>query len=174
MNTGIALTNATPASRAGLGVEAGGVLGPHREVRHEHVGLRVAQGLRHVDGLLGGFVDLVDVVLAEAVEGRAAEDLDAEVRHVGELDRVVLAGPHRLRDVEADLRRVDVEHGDELDVADVVSAEIDVHQAGDLEVGLRVPVVLDSLDQGVRAVTEPCDGYSNGGHGFLLPSWFDG
>ena len=35
-----------------------------------------------------------------------------------------------LRGVEADLRGVDVERGDELDVADVVAAEHDVHEAG--------------------------------------------
>ena len=45
-----------------------------------------------------------------------------------ELDRVVLAGADRLGEVEADLLGVDVERGDELDVADVVVAEHDVHQ----------------------------------------------
>ena len=36
-----------------------------------------------------------------------------------------------LAEVEADLGGVDVEGGDELDVADVVAAELDVHEAGD-------------------------------------------
>jgi hypothetical protein len=40
-----------------------------------------------------------------------------------ELDRVVL-GDDRLGQVEADLLGVDVEGGDELDVADVVAAEL--------------------------------------------------
>ena len=49
--------------------------------------------------------------------------------HVAELHRVVGAGEDRLREVEPDLLLVDVEGGDELDVADVVAAEVDVHQA---------------------------------------------
>ena len=71
-------------------------------------------------------------VLAEAVVGHPALDLDAEARDlVGELQRVVLAGEDRLGQVLADLVGVDVEGGGELDVADVVAAEVDVHQAGD-------------------------------------------
>jgi hypothetical protein len=49
----------------------------------------------------------------------------------GELDRVVRPGVDRLGEVLADLVLVDVEGGHELDVADVVAAEVDVHQAGD-------------------------------------------
>jgi hypothetical protein len=45
---------------------------------------------------------------------------DAGRRHVGDLDGVVLAGVDRLGEVEADLLGVDVERGDELDVAHVV------------------------------------------------------
>ena len=57
--------------------------------------------------------------------------------HVGELDGVVLAGEDGLADVEADLGGVDVEGGDDLDVADVVAAEHDVHEAGDARRGRR-------------------------------------
>jgi hypothetical protein len=48
-----------------------------------------------------------------------------------ELDRVVLPRPDRLAEVLADLLDVDVEGRGELDVANVVAAEVDVHQAGD-------------------------------------------
>ena len=41
-----------------------------------------------------------------------------------------MLGEDRLAEVEADLVGVDVERGDELDVADVVAAELDVHEAG--------------------------------------------
>ena len=53
-------------------------------------------------------------------------------RHAREADRVVLAREDRLAEVEADLGRVDVERGDELDVAHVVAAELDVHQPGNV------------------------------------------
>ena len=43
--------------------------------------------------------------------------------------RVVRLGVDRLGEVLPDLVRVDVEGGHELDVADVVAAELDVHEA---------------------------------------------
>ena len=114
---------------ARLRVEALRLLGADREVAHEHVGVRVAQHLRHVDRLGRRLLDRLAVVLAEAVEGRAALHLDLELADVGELDRVVLPGGDRLAQVEADLGGVDVERGDEVDVAHVVAAEHDVHEA---------------------------------------------
>ena len=80
----------------------------------------------------GALVIFCDV-LAEAVVRHPALDLHAQVRDVvlDELDRVVLAGPDRLRQVLADLVGVDVERRRELDVADVIAAEIDVHEARD-------------------------------------------
>ena len=89
--------------------------------------------------------------------GHAAVDLDPHVGNFGELDRVVLTRPDRLGEVLADLLGVDVEGGDELDVANVVAAEIDVHQAGDARIGIGVLVVLDALDEGVGAVADADD-----------------
>ncbi len=48
----------------------------------------------------------------------------------------------------ADLALVDVEGGDELDVADVVAAEVDVHEARHELVGRGVAVLVDALDEG--------------------------
>ena len=64
-------------------------------------------------------------------------------------ERMVLfwPGEDRLAEVEADLGGVDVERGDELDVADVVAAELDVHEAGDVVARVGVAVVLDALDE---------------------------
>ena len=108
----------------------------------------------------GALVIFSREVLAEAVVGHAALDGDAQVRDVflDELDRVVLAGPDRLGEVLADLVRVDVEGGRELDVADVVAAEIDVHQPGHARVGIGVLVVVDALHERVRAVADADDG----------------
>ena len=60
--------------------------------------------------------------------------------------------PDRVGEVDADLALHDVERGGELDVRDVVPAEVDVHEAGDRVLGLRVLVVLDSLQERVGAV----------------------
>ncbi len=86
----------------------------------------------------------------------AAMDGRAELlRHVGELDRVVRLGPDRLAEVLADLRRVDVERAGELDVADVVAAEVDVHEARDGLVGVGVLVVLDALHEAFAQLPTP-------------------
>ena len=119
--------------------------------------MRLLEDADDVGGLARGLGDLLLQVLAEAVVGHAALDLDAQLGDVGELDRVVLARPDRLGEVLADLLGVDVEGGDELDVADVVAAEVDVHQARDLLVGVGVLVVLDALDEAVGAVADADD-----------------
>ena len=72
--------------------------------------------------------------------------------------RVVRLRVDRLAEVLADLVLVDVEGGDELDVADVVAAEVDVHQARDEVVVVRVLVVVATLDEAARAVADADDG----------------
>ena len=71
---------------------------------------------------------------------------------------VVRLGVDRLGQVLADLVLVDVEGGHELDVADVVAAEVDVHQARDEVVLLGVLVVVAALDEAARAVADADDG----------------
>ena len=91
--------------------------------------------------------------------GHPAMDRHAEVRDVvAELERVVLAGEDRLGEVLADLVGVDVEGGRELDVADVVAAEVDVHEPGDGLGGIGVLVVVDALHERGRAVADADDG----------------
>ena len=140
-----------------LDVPLGRLLGADREVADQHIGLGVLEDPDHVVGRAGRLGDLLLQVLAEPVMGHAPMHRHSERRHLGELDRVVRARPDRLREVLADLLRVDVERGDELDVAHVIAAEVDVHQAGDLLGGIGVPVVGDALDEGVGAVADADD-----------------
>ena len=120
--------------------------------------------LDDVDRRLVGLLDHLAVVLAETVVGVAALDDDAGRRHVGDVDRVVLAGDDRLGEVTTDLLAVDVERRDELHVTDVVAAEVDVHEAGDARLGVGVLVELDALDERRGAVADADDGDSNGTH----------
>jgi hypothetical protein len=88
----------------------------------------------------------------------AALHRDAGVRHLAEVDRVVLAAHDRLREVLADLLGVHVEGRHELDVAHVVAAEVDVHEARhELVVG-GVAVVVDALHERGGAVADADDG----------------
>ena len=64
-----------------LRVELVGLLGAHRQVGDEHVGLGVLEDLDDVDRLGVGLLDGLAVVLAEAVEGVAA--LHARCRSAG-------------------------------------------------------------------------------------------
>ena len=138
------------------------LLGTDRQVGDDDVGVRLLEHLDDVDGRPGGLGDLLAQVLAEAVVGHPAHHRHAEVRHVGaELQRVVLAGEDRLAEVLADLVGVDVERGAELDVADVVAAEVDVHEAGD-DLGLvGVAVVLDALHERAGAVAHADDRHAH-------------
>ena len=144
---------------ARLGVEALRLFGADGQVADEHVGAGVAQCLDHVDRLDGGLLDHLAVVLAQAVERGTPLHGDVEVADRGEPDGVVVAGEHRLREVDAHLRRVDVEGGDEFEVADVVATQHDVHEAGDDFFGIRGPVVLHTLDERAGTVPHPCNGY---------------
>ena len=96
-------------------------------------------------------------VLAQAVVGHAALDVDADVRDLLEDVGVVRLGVDRLGEVLADLVLVDVEGGHELDVADVVAAQVDVHQARDELVVLGVLVVVAALDEAAGAVAHADD-----------------
>ena len=140
----------------GLGVVLLGLLRTDGQVRDEDVGARVAQCLRYVDGLGGRLLDRLAVVGAESVERRPSLHEHTELRDVRELDRVVDAREDRLAEVETDLVG-----GNELDITDVVAAELDVHQTGDALGRVGVAVVLDALDQAAGAVPDAGDGDAN-------------
>ena len=142
----------------------GGLLGSDGQVADEDVGLGVAERLGDVDRWRVGLVDRLAVVPAEAVQRRTALHRDPQVWHLGEADRVVRLGQDGFGDVLADLLRVDVERGDDLDVADVVPAEIDVHQAGNGVVRVGVLVVLEPLHERGRAVPHADDRQSDLAH----------
>ena len=132
-------------------------LGADREVVDDDVRAGLLQDPDDVVRLAGRLLDDLRDVLADAVVRHAARDLHAGLRDVGELDRVVRVRPDRVGEVDADLALHDVERGGELDVRDVVPAEVDVHEAGDGVRGLRVLVVLDSLQERVCAVAHADD-----------------
>jgi hypothetical protein len=141
-----------------LGVPLGRLLAAHGQVGDHDVDLALLEDPDHVRRRTGRELDHLREVLADAVVRHAALDRHADVRHVHELERVVLAGPDRLGEVLADLRLVDVERGHELHVADVVVAQLDVHQARDEVARLRVLVVVAALDEAARAVAHADDG----------------
>ena len=154
---GQAVDEADPGRERLLDVPLGRVLGADRQVTDQHVGLGLLEDADDVGGLPGALVIFSFRYLPRPSWVMPRSTLTPRLRHLGELDRVVLARPDRLGEVLADLLDVDVEGGDELDVADVVAAEIDVHQAGHLLGGVGVLVVLDALDEGVGAVADADD-----------------
>jgi hypothetical protein len=114
-----------------------------------------------VDRCLVGLLDDVPVEVAKPVVGVTTLHGHTSRRHVGDVNRVVLAGNDRLGQITPDLLAVDVEGSDELHVADVVAAEVDVHQAGYPDVRVGVLVVLDALDERRGAVAYANDGDTN-------------
>ena len=145
----------------GLGVCLVGLLGTDRQVGNEHVDLLVAQHLGHVDRLGVGLFDHLAIVFTQTIVGRAAQHFDAQIRHVGEFDRVVLRRFDGFRQILADLQRVHIECGDEFNVTHAISAEIVVHQTGNLILVLRVFVVFNALHQRRSAIANASDSYTN-------------
>jgi hypothetical protein len=76
--------------------------------------------------------------------------------------------PDGVREILAYLLSRDVESGRELDVPHVIAAEVDVHQPRHELVGVRVPVVLDALQERVGAVADADDRNTH----FVLRSHF--
>ena len=141
------------------------LLRAHREVADDDVGAGLLEDADDVGRLARRLLDDLAQVLADAVVGHAAMHGHVELRDLGELHGVVLAAEDRLAQVAADLVGVDVECGRELDVRDVVAAEVDVHEAGHELAGLGVVVVVDALDEGRGAVAGADDGDAH------LPAW---
>ena len=150
--------NATPALRACSTYHFVASSEPTGQVRDDDVDLALLEDADDVGRRAGRLLDDLAEVLAEAVVGHPALDLDAEVRHLLEDVGVVRLGVDRLGQVLADLVLVDVEGGHELDVADVVAAELDVHEARDEVVLLGVLVVVAALDEAAGAVPDADDG----------------
>jgi hypothetical protein len=131
-----------------LGVEAVRLLRPDGEVADQDVRSGLLEDRDDVRLRLVRLDDRVPVVRAQPVQGAASQHRDAGGGHVGEADRVVGFREDRFGNVLADLLGVDVERRDDADVADVVPAELDVHQAGHAHGRVGVLVVLEPLDQG--------------------------
>ena len=140
-----------------LDVPLGGLFAADRQVADHDVDLALLEDAHDVGGWTGRLLDDLAQVFAQPVVRHPALDRDAEVRDLLEDERVVRLGVDGLREVLADLVPVDVEGGHELDVANVVAAQVDMHQPGDLLGRVGVPVVGDALDEGVGAVADAYD-----------------
>src|SRR5207253_3740823 len=89
--------------------------------------------------------------------GHASRDLHTAPWDVGEAVGVVRRLVDGVGEILADLVPVDIERRDEVDVADVIAAEVDVHDPRDTVAGFGVPVIVDALHERARAVTATDD-----------------
>ncbi len=153
-----------------LGIPPRRLLRPHRQVADHHVGIGPAQNGGHIGGRLLGFLDHVLEIAADAVHGGAAADGDIGGRHGREDMRIVGPRQHRLGEIPADLAHRDVEGGGEFDVADMVAAEIDMHEAGNPQGRVGVAVERHALHERRRAIAHPDDRHPNLAHRARLPS----
>ena len=84
-----------------------------------------------------------------------------QLADLGEGDGVVLTAEDGLAEIVTDLLTVDVECRGKLDVADVVPAQIHMHQARDEVIAVGVAIKLHALDQGGSTVAYADDGDAN-------------
>ncbi len=130
-----------------LGVELRSLLRPDRQVGDQHVGARLRQLAGDVDHRRVRFRDVLPQVFAQAVQRRPALHGGAGRRGRGETMGVVGLGEDGRGDVQPHLGRADVERGRDLDIADVVAAEIDVHQPRHGLVAMGLGVIGHALNQ---------------------------
>ena len=149
-----------------LDVPLGGHLRAHRQVIDDDVSLGFLQDPDDVVGRPVGFLDHLRQVGSQSIVGHPPVDGDSQVGDLGEPESVVRMSMDCLAQIQPDLALDHVEGCAELDVADVVAAQIDVHQAGDLVTGFGVAVIGDSLDQRRGAIAHTDDGHPN-----LLLAW---
>src|SRR5437588_8807733 len=113
-----------------LDVPLGRLFTPHGEVADDNISLRVLENLDDIGGRAWSLGDHLREVLAEPVVGHAPVDRHPQVGNLGKLDSIVLAGEDSLREVLSDLFGVNIKGAAELDVADVITAKVHVHQSG--------------------------------------------
>ena len=140
-----------------LDVPLGRHLRADRQVVHDHIGAGVLEDFHDVGGRSPRLPDPGADVPAQAIVGHAAVDAHLQVRHVGELDRVVGRGEYRFGQVQTDLALDHVESGRELDGLDGVTAQVYVYQTGDDPVFGGGAVELDPLHQRRGAVADTDD-----------------
>ena len=160
---GDAIDHRDAGVEAGLRVMLDGLLGADRQIAQQHLGARLAQSLGDVGRLEIGRAKGDVVVVVRHVRRHAIEvgtHLDDDVRHrqrTLEDPRVVRLGEDRLLQRPADLASIDVESGDELDVARAVAADCLAHDAVQRRVA-AAPVIFHALHQRAGAIADTGDG----------------
>ena len=102
-------------------------------------------------------------MLADAIECRATLNDHTGIGHTGELDGVVRLGEDALRYVLAHFARVDIERGNDLNVADMIGAHLNIHQSGDRFSRFGVAIKAQPLHKRRGAVAKANDGNANDG-----------
>ncbi len=136
-------------------IPLGGHFRTDRQEVDEHMRAGVFEDLDDIVGRSGGLFQNLLEILAQAVMGHAARDLDTHMGHVRELIGVVGIGKNGFGKVFADLGGDHVESGHELDIAHVVAAQVDVHQTGHAVGVFGVFVKLDALNNAEAQLPTP-------------------
>src|SRR5579884_914331 len=137
------------------------LLATDRQVTDDDIRLGLLEDVDDIGRRAGCLGDDLGQVLAEPVVGHASLDGYALERDIGELVGVVLSGEDRFGEILPDFLGVDVECAAEFDIADVVAAQIDVHQAGYLLIVRGILVVLNALNESRGAIPNADNSYAN-------------
>ena len=140
-------------------VPFGGGFGTDREIRDNHVCVRFFEDADDIVRRARRFLNDLSKIFAKAIVGHAAEDANAEAGDLCELNRVIRLGENGLAQIFSDFGFIDVERRCELDIADMVAAEIDVHEARDSFILFGVFIKLNTLDERRSAIADAdnCD-----------------
>ncbi len=130
-----------------LHIPLGGHFGANRQVADDHIRFRVFQDFDDVRRGAGGLGDDLCQVLAESIVGHPADDRGVQMRHFAEFVGVVRLSEDGFGEVFANLGDVDIDSNCEFNIPDVVTAQVDVHQAGDGGLIWGVFVIFNALNE---------------------------
>ena len=146
-------------------IPLGGLFAAHGQVIDDDVCARGFEDFGDVNGVAFGFCDDLVEVFAQSIVGHAAVNGNVEVGNIGKFDGVVGMGKDGFAQVFAHFFRIDVKGCGKFNVADVIAAQVGVHQSGDEIIFRSVFVVFDALYEGGCTVACADDGDSDfGGH----------
>ena len=91
----------------------------------------------------------------------AAIHIRAEMWDIRELVGIIGGREDRLTQVIPHFILININSGGELDIANMIAAEIHMHQAWDKIVGLSIPVVLYTLHQRTGTVANAYNSYTH-------------
>jgi hypothetical protein len=107
----------------------------------------LAQDTDDILGRAGRFLHDLRKIFPQSIMRHTAMNGDVQVRHFRELEGVIWVGKDRLAEIFAHFTIYHIERRAKFDVADMIPAQIHVHEPGDTVSLIGIAVKMDTLNK---------------------------